>query len=333
MKGLLFRLLTIALLICCVIIGIEHGVGAGLFCAFCASTALASQMRPLHVLGANSFDPAFVTDIALTEAITTLQNKLAALALFSTKFTTDPVAPLRKIDVPLVTGTDAVQVNPTTFETGGDSTAGKIQVSVNHLFKLFYITFEELQQGYQLETLFKINLQALANAIMDAATAPLTVANYGAPIVTTPATDFGTDDLKLLFAAAKDFDIKALLLDGSYLAQFIPTNKWQFTLGEEGAYGFDRMAMNNRWNGGAPNLVGVVGCPAGLAVASGMPVIHRSIADKMLISEQITIPSLGLVIMFNVWGSLASRTVFGSYEVMFGAAKGDTPQMKLITSA
>ena len=282
---------------------------------------------------ANNFSAALVTDVARETGIMVLQARLAALKAFSKDFSADELAPLKRVQVPLVTAGATALIDPTNFESG-DSVMTNIPVAVHEISVPFNISNTQYNQGFRLKSLYQINLAVLANAIIDAAMTPITVANYGAPTVAAvPASNFGTEDLTLLFSAAKNFNTKNLVLDGSYLAQFIPTDKFKFALGESGAFGFDMITENNRWNGAGPNVQGFVADPQALALASGLPIMDPEGAKEMIIDEVIDLPELGMSIKFNVWFSRQTRTLWGSYGVMFGASQGDTTALKLITSA
>ncbi len=278
---------------------------------------------------ANTFDAALVTDVARLKGIMVLQNKLAALGLISTDFSLDPIAPKKTIQVPKVLSGSTAQTNAANFESG-DSNIDNIAVVPDQLSVSFHITNAQLQQGFRLESLFEINLQVLANKIMDVTTAPLTVANFGTAAVTAAAEDFGTDDLKTLYALAKNYNQKGLVLDGSYLAQFIPTDKLHFALGEQGAYGFDKIAPNNRWTGADANVVGAVIDPQAIGAGSGLSIIDPALANLMMIRETIIIPGINLPVQFCVWASMATRAIWGSYDVMYGAALGDASAAELI---
>ena len=282
---------------------------------------------------ANSFSAALVTDVVEDTSITVLQNKLASLKAFSSDFSADEIKPKATIQVPLITSGATAQTNPTNYESG-DTAIGNVPVTPNEIAVTFGITNAQLQQGFRLKKILNIQLVVLANAIMDAAMTPITVANYGAAVVAgVSAANFGPDDLAVLFGAAKNFNSKNLVLDGSYLAQFIPTDKLKFKLGEDGAFGFDLIAENNRFTAADAKVQGFVADPQALAIGSGLPILEDAVAKNMLINEVITLDALGgLAVRFNVWGSMSTRNVWGSYTLMFGAAKGDPSALKLITS-
>ena len=52
----------------------------------------------------------------------------------------------------------------------------------------------------------------------------------------------------------------------------------------------------------------------------------------MLSQSVIELPELGLSVQFNMWGSLASRTTWASFDVCFGAAKADTSALIRLTN-
>jgi hypothetical protein len=49
----------------------------------------------------------------------------------------------------------------------------------------------------------------------------------------------------------------------------------------------------------------------------------------MISQENIVIPDLGLTVQMNMWVSRSSRALWASYDVMFGAAKGDGSALKI----
>src|SRR6185436_12182669 len=109
-----------------------------------------------------------------------------------------------------------------------------------------------------------------------------------------------------LWGQAKNFNQRNLVLDGSYLAQFIPTDKFKFLLGDAGAYGFDMIGMNNRWSGGSmeANLQGFVADPQAIGVAAGMALVDPTVERLMTNREIITIPDLGISVQYCQWPAL-----------------------------
>lgn len=282
---------------------------------------------------ANTFDSALVTDSLRDVAITVLQSRLAPLSAFSQDFSADPLKPRATVQVPIATAGGTTQTNATNFESG-DSTLDNVAVSVSQYSNSFHITNDQINGGHRLEKIAKINLHQLANKIIDVALAPVTVANFGAATIDVDtAGDVTAASLKSLWGALKDGDVRNVILDGSIYAQFLPANLEAFQVAaggkNVGMYGFDLFTYNNRWDGADATVKGFACSPNAIAVASGLPANDIAGSD-MLSVENIEIPDLGLTVQMNMWVSRATRAVWASYDVMFGAAKGDGSALKII---
>lgn len=281
----------------------------------------------------NSFDPSLITDVLRDTAITVLQSRLAPLNAFSTDFSADEIAPRKTVQVPIATSGSTTLVNPSSFESG-DSALDNVAVTVNQYAQPFHVSNNELQQGHRLERLAKINLHQLANRIIDVALAPVTEANFGAAVVDVNSADqFSPAELKTLWASLKDGDVRNVVLDGSLYAQFLPTNLESFNVAASGRnagmYGFDGFFYNNRFSGAGVSILGFACSPQAIAVASGLPA-SSPVDAAMLAQDVITIPDLGLSVQYNLWTSSATRSLWASYDVMFGAAKGDGSALKIV---
>jgi hypothetical protein len=160
----------------------------------------------------------------------------------------------------------------------------------------------------------------------------LLVANYGATTAIGVASGFDAiNDLPPIFALAKNYGSKNLILDGGHLAFLLPTDKFKFTLGEDGAYGFDLIAEQNRWTGAVANTVGFICDPNAIAVCSGLPIDLPS--QEFLELNTVTVEQLGLTVQLCHWFSRAGREHWMSYDVMFGAAAGDTTAAEVLVTA
>ena len=281
----------------------------------------------------NTFDSALVTDSLRDVAITVLQSRLAPLNAFSQDFSADPLKPRATVQVPIATAGGTTQTNASNFESGG-STLDNVAVSVSQYSNSFHLTNDQINGGHRLEKIAKINLHQLANKIIDVALAPVTAANFGAATIDVDtAGDVTAASLKTLWAAIKDGDSRNLIVDGSIYAQFLPANLDAFQLAaggkNVGMYGFDFFSYNNRWDGAEATVKGFACSPQAIAVASGLPANDIAGSDMMAV-ENIEIPDLGLTVQMNMWVSRATRAVWASYDVMFGAAKGDPNALKII---
>jgi len=282
---------------------------------------------------ANTFDAALVTDVLRDTAITVLQSRLAPLNAFTKDFSAEATKPRATIQVPIATAGSTTQTNATDFESG-NSTLDNVAVAVNQYSNSFALSNTELNQGFRLENIAKINLHQLANKIIDVALTPVTTANFGAAIVDKDtAADVTAAELKLLWAALKDGDVRNLIVDGSIYANFLPANLDAFQLASGGMnvgmYGFDLFTYNNRWTGAGATIRGFACSPQAIAVASGVPVAS-AVASDMIGQETITVPDLGLSVQMNMWVSRQTRSLWASYDVMFGAAAADTTALKLL---
>jgi hypothetical protein len=300
---------------------------------------------------ANSYSSALVTDVATQAAVTVLQSKLASLKAFNTDFCNDVVsgAGLRKLQVSVVGNAASAVTNPTSFEAQGD-TVTAAAVTMNHISAQFGLTSAQLNQGLRLEKVLTSNLRALCNAVMDVALTPLSVANYAAASYSTAITkatggtignSLITEALPTLFAALGNGSERNLVLDSSYYAYLLPQTGYSLDLASKGAYGFDSITMNNRWNGvtggsdsalngTTKTIKGFVASPEALACASAIPYVDPAVAGLLQQSEIIDVPDLGISIQMNIWGSLASRGLNGSFDVLFGSAKADSSALRFI---
>ncbi len=295
-----------------------------------SSLPIQEQIRRLHSPQANTYNASLVTDRLADGFITTIGTKLAALRGFSRDFGVDRLKPRATVQVPKATVAATTQTNPTNFESG-DSTTTAVSVSVAQLSQDFNVTNDELAKGHQLVTVAAKNAQAFANAISDIWTALITVANYGAATQIGTAATFDAADLAPIYALAKNYGQKNLILDGGHLAYLLPTDKFKFRLGEEGAYNFDLIAEQNRWTNATANTVGFVCDPGAIAVCSGLPVSLPS--GEFIELGTVSIESLGLTVQMCHWFSRGGRVHWMSYDVMFGAAAGDiTAGEVLVTS-
>ena len=278
---------------------------------------------------ANTFPATLVSELVHDVAITTLGPVLGAVNAFAFDVDPDPLSPGSTVKVGVVTATSASTTNPTNYETG-DSTKEQRDVVVDEHSKSFHVTQAQLNKGHSLKQLIRKNMQTVANAARDAVFAPLTVANYGAAILDVTAAAFVPGDLQGIWASCKDFPTKNLLIDGAYYSKLLPTNAESFLPGATGAFGFDSIAPNNRWDGAGTDVIGFCGTTDSLVIASGEPVMDSGLEN--LLDDYMEVPlDGGLSVYVASWVSLATRTRWMSIGLMLGAAKGDVTAGKLIT--
>ncbi len=287
-----------------------------------ASLPVHEQIRRIQSPRANNtFSASLVTDHLSDQFITTIGTKLAALKGFSTQFGTDQLKPRATVQVSKATVGATTQTNPTNFESG-DSTTTNVAVAVAQISQDFHVTNDQLNSGHTLARIAAKNAQSFANALSDIWTALVTTGNFGTGLSIGAAATFDASDLAPIYAAAKNYGSKNLILDGGHLAYLLPTDKFKFRLGEEGAYNFDLIAEQNRWTGATANTVGLICDPGAIAVASGLPMAVP--AGEFIELGTVTVEGLDLTVQMAHWFSRAGRVHWMSYDVMFGAAAGDT---------
>jgi ATP-dependent Clp protease protease subunit len=280
---------------------------------------------------ANTLAAALIPDFLADGIIVQAQNKLAMLNAFTRDFGVDPLRPRATVQVTKATAGATGQQNASSFESG-DTTLAAAAVTVNHESVSFHLTTNQLNQGFRLAQLAEINAEVMANQISDRVTAVILVGTYGAGTVIGAAANFDSADLPPIWALAKNYRRKHLILDGGHLAYLLPVDKEKFRLGEEGAYNFDLIAENNRWTGATANTAGFICGPDAIAVASGLPIEDSMPAGEFISKGSVQLKN-GLTIGTCVWYSRASRTVWASYDVMFGAVAGDATQAEVLLTA
>ena len=290
-----------------------------------------------EVFAANTYSASLTTQFLLDGAVTKLQNKWAALKTFAQDYSTDRYKPLATAQLKYVTAGAAGQTNASNFESG-DSTVTNTQISVSHYSQSFHVNDSELNSGLRMENLVTVNISAFADSIIGAAVAPITAANFStfANIVASP-TSFSWNDMQTAWGNIKKSPIHNALLDGEYLARIInvPT-QFQRSGVEPGAawaeFGWDNIALNTNWTGAGANVRGFYCNPQAVGAVAGLPLTPPTIPGATLQENTATIPGIDISIADYMWFSLATRTMWCSYDMMFGAAVLDNTAGGLITS-
>jgi len=285
---------------------------------------------------ANTFASGLVVDYLADAVITVAATRLALVSAFSRNVGLDNLRPRATVQVKKYTTGTAAQTNPSSWETNNDSTLAATSVTVNQIAKNFTVTQQELNQGFALADLAAGSADLFAYGISDVLTALMVSGNYGAATVIGTAANFDTSDLPAILALAKNYRSKNLILDGGHLArlQFSAASNTfpdgRFEALNNGRFGFDVIAENNRWTSAEANTAGFVCGPDAIAIAAGLPV--GMIAGEFLEQRTVTTNN-GLSCLLSVWYSRASRSHMASYDIMFGAAAADTTQAEVLVTA
>lgn len=280
---------------------------------------------------ANTIASALVPDYLADAWFTVVWNRLSSVRAYSRDFGVDPMKPRAVVQVRKATTGSAAQTNPTNFETG-DTTLTNVAVTVNQISKSFQITNDERNKGHRLAHLAQVNALLFADAISDVVTALMIAGSFGAATVIGAASAFSTSGLPAIFALAKNYLIRNLILDGDYIARLIPLDKFKFDVNLAQQFSaFDGLFMNNKWTGGVANLVGFVCDPRAIAVASGFP--ESGPPGEFINQGQAESGDLELTVQTNEWFSRGGRVNWASFDVMFGAAVGDGTAAENLVSA
>ncbi len=270
----------------------------------------------------NTFDSALVADSIAQQTKTVLSKRLSALNLFASDFSSDVKKPKDTVHVPIASATASTAVNPTTFNSIGGTTLGKATVSLDHIYQPFGLSYSDLQSAHRLERLIQINLDAIADKIWTLATTPVTVANFGAAVVTAApsSVNAASGDLAKLWAGVHKSARKGLVVSPVVYSQLIPTSTTALNLGD-GAYGFENGVHYATSFGGEAGLYGFACSPEALVMAAAVP----ALADNdYLVSDSVTLDQIGLSVAYNVYSDKSTRSLIASLEVMFGASAGLT---------
>lgn len=278
----------------------------------------------------NTLATQLILDTLSKRTNTLLGNVFAPLGAFSSDFSEDQLTQGQRVQIPQATAGGTAQTNATNWESG-DSTLGNIGVTVAQISQSFHITPLQLNNNFRLAQLVDINLQNFANAVMDAAFAPM--AGVAFTNFIEAAATFSSTNLKSLYASGAKLPIKNIVLDGSYYSNFLPTLITEIGA-KPGLSGFDGVYLNTRWNGAGTNVLGFVGGPQSIAYVAGVPLMDdETRADINATSVAIAInPSVTLTVVASTWLSRATRLRWASYDVMFGASKLDNTGCRMIKS-
>ena len=291
---------------------------------------------------ANTFTSTLVVDYLADALITVAPTRLALVNAFSRNVGLDNLRPLAVVRVKRYTTGTAAQTNPTNWETNNDSQLSATSVTVDQISKNFTVTQQELNQGFSLADLAAGSADLFAYGISDKLTAIMTAANFGTAITIGTAANFDSSDLPAILAAAKNYRSKNLILDGGHIARIQFSGLTTAAAGtvampdsrygplNNGRFGFDVIAENNRWTGAETNAAGFVCGPDAIAIAAGLPV--GMVAGEFIEQRAVT-TSNGLSALLSVWYSRATRSHMASYDIMFGAAAGDTTQAEVLITA
>lgn len=279
---------------------------------------------------ANTYDAVdLCTPHLVAGSVTPLQNRWAALQAFSLAWQPDNLKPKSVARIKFVTGAATPQTDPSNFESG-DSTVDAVSITPHLLSLSFNVSNDDLQSGLALEDLIERNRARFADFVIQAATAPITEANFanyaGGSYVKDPLA-FSWSDMSLLWSSLAKADEKHAILDGPYLGPLVntPTFFQPGLSGDEGdgqRYGWRTVVLNTNWSGAGAGCRGFVCHKQAIGVVCGLPAFPK-IAPPNLVRQIIDLPTLKIQVESCMWLSLASRSWWASFGIILGSAKLD----------
>lgn len=279
----------------------------------------------------NTNAAALIPNIMKDIGLSTISSRLVGLSAFARNFTLDQLAPKKTVEVMLVSAGSTGQTNPTTWESG-DSTRVAKEVTVNRYSKSFQCSSAESNQGFQLMQLVKRNAMEFGETLMDVALTPVTVANFTIDPIVAAQAAFGDNELAAGYAKIGAYPEKFAILDSRAYANFLSVDK--LSLGAvAGRSGMAGIYENTRWTGAGANVYGLICNPDAVLVGAALPKDPPEVVSDMLANDVFVIEGLGLPVQYSVWVSRATKTVWASFDVMFGAALGVSAAGVLVKSA
>lgn len=282
---------------------------------------------------ANTYDANLVVDVLSNTAITSLGASLAPFAIFATDFS-DQIGDRRtSIQVPLVTAASTILTNATDFEQS-DATIGAANIVLSQYTSPFEVTNTDLQNGKRIEWLGKKMAASLQEKLKQVVNALITTA-YTNTAVTVAQSSFAAANARTLWASIKSGK-RYLVLDAVAYSQLLPTALTSFQTGPDGSIaglnGFDKSFLDTMWTGvGVANTYGFACNENALAMAARAPSTSPE-GSQMIAQSTIMLP-IGIPIQVNLWFSTKTRSTWISYDVMFGAARGDITALTYVKSA
>lgn len=329
-----------------ILIAVQVNPLAGFF----AANAIASAVGATQRLGALNASSSLKLDVIMRKAMRALKKRLSPVLALSTV--------MRDIEL---TETNTVQVPFYPLETlvskdfdgsysfaGGDANLNSKAVTVNkRKYQPLQFTSKELARNsvVDLNQVMMLKVEKLAEDVLNDIFSVVTVANYGAAILTSLASAFDRFDVADLRTALTELNWpaagRALLLESAYEGALVKDQMNVLTTGtdaalREGAVGrlanFDIFDHPNMPTNGE-NLVGACVLPYGICAAFSPIQPAEEVMHQLSEYRRYVDADTKLTLEYRSWGDPNSDTVNRVMEVSYGYALGDPAQLKRIVSA
>ncbi len=290
------------------------------------------------VTAANTYSSSLVTQFLVDGATTKLQNRWAPLMAFTRDFSVDRYKPRATGQMKFVASGATAQTNASNFESG-DSVVNNVAVSVSQFTAAFHVTNDELNSGLRMENLVDVNVAVIADKVITTATTPITNVLFAAPAKHVSAfAAFTYSDLQAIWGDLKKSPIKYIILDGEYYARIMnnPTYFQRALIAGEPAsyeaFGWDGIFLNTNWTGADVGVHGFACNPQAIGALAGLPLTPPNIPGATLMETSFMVPQVDISVANYSWFSLATRTMWASYDLMFGAAQLDSTAGEIIST-
>jgi ATP-dependent Clp protease protease subunit len=300
--------------------------------------------RGIMPQNSNTYSGTLVTAFLTDGATTTLQNRWAPLRAFSRDFSTDPYKPNAVAEHKYVTAGPTVQTDASNFESG-NSTVAPVTITPHQYTSSINVSNSDLNNGLRMENLATIMSAQLANKVIEAATAPITLANFatatasgGGNVIT--ASNFTFTDMSRIWGALQKANQHFAVMDGAYFAKLLLQPTYFQSTAEPGdeasmkAYGWDGIFINSDWTGASNNAAVFCCDPQAIAVLAGLPLTPpQGIPGNTLEQSSFKIPGVEISVANYSWFNLGTRTAWMSLDVIFGASVMDTTAGAIVATA
>lgn len=290
-------------------------------------------------------------NVVLDSALMALRESLLPINAFSTVFNSVPLQGTDKISVPFFPlATDATSDFNGTYNFADTNAINSREITVNkRKYQALSFTSSELarQPYFNAEQFGFLKGRKLAEDILRDILSVVTLANFGAPILTSAASAFDSDDLITMKTTLDQSkwakSSRTLIIDNAYEGALLKdaSIKNAAAVGTASAIqngrlpqiaGFD-VVGTNLIPGNSQNLVGMVALPEAILVAFSPIKPAPGVLNQLTAYETAVDPETGLTIEYRSWADPDTDTEKQVLEVNYGFALGHAAALKRIVSA
>jgi ATP-dependent protease ClpP protease subunit len=316
------------------------------------------QGRILPFMNSNTVPAGLKRQVIMQEVVRDFARKVLPLRLFATSFGNVPLMGTDKVNVvyyDLNSNASTAFVSGTGYTTIGNTVTATKEITVgedatdgDRLYSAINFSSRELSQQPYLDARYHAGLIAekLASDIVADILGIITVVNYGAASVTTPAAAFDSNDVVDLKLACKLWPEmgRALILDSAYDANLLKDTSFKNALNaasdsaiKEGrlfprVFGFD-YTESPTIPGNSENLVGFAAFKSGILAAFAPIPPTEEVRNAGTSYEVVTDPLTGISLEYRSFGNNVTDSATHIVESNYGFAVGNATAIKRITSA